>query len=59
MGAVAALLDASCNDPLLACVIADSPFASLTELCGDFVRRATGGLQAGLFYDQASATDRG
>ena len=43
MGAVASLLYASQRDPSAACVIADSPFASLRTLCADIVNGSTKG----------------
>ncbi len=53
MGAVACLLDASRNDPLLAAVVSDSAFASLPELAGELVAKAAGTSAASVLFDTA------
>lgn len=51
MGAVSSLLYASQYDPRLACVVADSPFSSLTDLFYDMVKRQAGGVAAKIVVD--------
>ena len=50
MGAVAACLTASTLDPLVSCVVADSPFASLPDLCHDLLDKH---VRTGLLVDAA------
>lgn len=50
MGAVAAILAASTLDPLVSCVVADSPFSSLPDLCHDLLDKH---VKTGLLVDAA------